>query len=320
MSSVQAFSRAFLKKAQFTPEILYTVFVLIHQDDSNIFKGGHHHENVTGNQEFSGVSRTQFKKNTIQNYRYFLAVFQKQFGRRDVSEVTPDEIMEFLVKITEGLKPSTKKLKYSLLKSLFNFVKNTAVPDLSNPCDSAVLSKTFRVSKLPPWTILERDAVDEFIFKTESPRNRLMLELMARGGMRIGEVLKLKPRDVQDRKLHLPNPKSGRTSEVVFIPQKVADRLRDYIAAENILDDKRIFPMGYTRAREIVKSAGNKIGIDVKPHDLRRHAATYASRSGVPIEIVSKIILRHSNLATTQRYLGKISDTEAMYWIENIYR
>ena len=101
----------------FTPEILYTVFVLIHQDDSKIFKGGHHYENVTGNQEFSGVPRTQFKKNTIQNYRYFLAVFQKQFGRRDVSEVRSDEIMEFLVKITEGLKPSTKKLKYSLLKS-----------------------------------------------------------------------------------------------------------------------------------------------------------------------------------------------------------
>ena len=153
----------------------------------------------------------------------------------------------------------------------FNFVKNTAVPDLSNPCDSTVLAKPFRVSKLPPWTILERDAVDEFIFKTESPRNRLMLELMARGGMRIGEVLKLKPQDVQDRKLHLPNPKSGRASEVVFIPQKVADRLRDYIAAENILDDKRIFPLGYTRAREIVKSAGNKIGIDVKPHDLRNN-------------------------------------------------
>jgi integrase len=30
-----------------------------------------------------------------------------------------------------------------------------------------------------------------------------MLELMARGGMRTGEVLKLKPQDVQDRKLHL---------------------------------------------------------------------------------------------------------------------
>lgn len=77
--------------------------------------------------------------------------------------------MEFLVKITEGQKPSTKKLKYSLLKSLFNFVKSTAMPDLSNPRDALVLAKTFRVSKLQPWTILERDAVDEFIFKTDSP-------------------------------------------------------------------------------------------------------------------------------------------------------
>lgn len=186
--------------------------------------------------------------------------------------------MEFLVKITEGLKPSTKKLKYSLLKSLFNFVKNTVIPDLSNPCDSAVLAKTFRAAKLPPWKILGRDAVDEFIFKTDNLRNRLMLELMARGGMRIGEVLKLKPKDVQDRKLHLPNPKSGRVSEVVFIPQKVADRLREYITGENIQNGDRIFPLGYTRAREIVKNTGLKIGIDVKPHDLRRHAATYASR------------------------------------------
>jgi integrase len=146
-------------------------------------------------------------------------------------------------------------------------------------CNSAVLSKTFRVVKLPPWTILERDAVDEFIFQMENSRNRLMLELMARGGMRIGEVLKLKPQDVQDRKLHLSNPKSGRESEIVVIPQKLADRLRDYIAAKNIQNNERIFPLGYAHALEIVKNARKKNGIDLKPHDLRRHAARYASRS-----------------------------------------
>jgi len=57
----------------------------------------------------------------------------------------------------------------------------------------------------------------------------------------------------------------------------------------------------------------------ILPHDLRRHAATYASRSGVPIEIVSKVILRHSNLSTTERYLGKIRDVEAMKWIDTLY-
>ena len=69
----------------------------------------------------------------------------------------------------------------------------------------------------------------------------------------------------------------------------------------------------------MVKKAGDIVGIHLRPHDLRRHAATYASRSGVPMEIVSKVILRHANLSTTQMYLGRVSDTEAIRWIENIY-
>ena len=79
-------------------------------------------------------------------------------------------------------------------------------------------------------------------------------------------------------------------------------------------------PITYSAARVIVKQAGRVVGIDVKTHDLRRHAATYASRSGTPIEIVSKVILRHANLSTTQRYLGNVSDTEAVRWIENLYK
>jgi integrase/recombinase XerD len=67
----------------------------------------------------------------------------------------------------------------------------------------------------------------------------------------------------------------------------------------------------------VIKS-GKLVGIKLRSHDLRRHSATFASRSGVPIEIVSKVILRHANLSTTQRYLGTISDVEAIRWIENI--
>ena len=146
-----------------------------------------------------------------------------------------------------------------------------------------------------------------------------MLELMARGGMRIGEVLKMRPLDIQGRKIILAAPKSGRESEVAFIPQKVADRLKEYVSESGAEADRRLFPMSYNAARMMVRKAGRLVGIALRPHDLRRHAATFASRSGTPIEIVSKVIMRHAHLSTTQRYLGKVTEGEAMRWIENLY-
>lgn len=96
-------------------------------------------------------------------------------------------------------------------------------------------------------------------------------------------------------------------------------RLNEYVATFGINSAERIFPISYTAAWMIVKKAGKIIAVDLRPHDLRRHAATYASRSGTPLEIVSKIILRHADLSTPQRYLGKVNDSEAVRWIENLH-
>ncbi|WP_163341113.1 site-specific integrase [Desulfopila sp. IMCC35008] len=146
-----------------------------------------------------------------------------------------------------------------------------------------------------------------------------MLELMARGGMRIGEVLNLKPADIQIRTLAVQNPKSGRVGEKVYVPRKLLLRLNDYVRANNFNGGERIFQISYVAAWSMVKKAGKLVDIELRPHDLRRYAATYASRSGTPIEIVSKVILRHADLSTTQRYLGKVNDSEAIRWIETLY-
>ena len=89
-----------------------------------------------------------------------------------------------------------------------------------------MLRKLFRPREIHRWDILEKEMVDENIFRTLNNRNLLMLEMMARGGLRIGEVLKLRAGDIQDRKLLLRDPKSGRGVEFAFIPQKVADWVR----------------------------------------------------------------------------------------------
>jgi len=267
----------------------------------------------------AGVSQSTFKKNTIKTYHSILSKLAALFGERDLTSLTPEEVLSFLTTINQGTKPLTKHTRYSQLTAFFNFVTQNLDPDFRNPCNAPMLRKLYRSSGPIRWKILEKELMDEIIFRTTKSRNRLILELMARGGMRIGEVLKLTSDDIEDRKLTLRGPKSGKEQEIVFIPQKVADRLKEYITNKGIRPDQRIFPISYTAGREVVNKAGKVVGIHLRPHDLRRHAATYASRSGVPIEIVSKVILRHANLSTTQRYLGTVSDIEAMRWIDNLY-
>jgi integrase len=243
--------------------------------------------------------RANSSKNTIRAYKELLERFCHENGEKDLQELTFDEVLDFLNSITEGKKPQTRKTRFSHLTSFFNFTKNNIDQSFQNPCDSPIMKKMFKAKALAAWDI--------------------MLERMARGGMRIGEVLKLTPRNVNGRKLIIRDPKSGREKEFIFIPQKIADRLKDYIRENGFQPEERIFPICYETARSMAKKAGDVVGIHLRPHDLRRHAATFASRSGVPLEIVSKIILRHANLSTTQLYLGKISDVEAIRWIENIH-
>jgi integrase len=248
-----------------------------------------------------------------------LAKFGAHFPDRELDSISSEEILSFLTGLNDACKQVTKHTRFAYLKALFNFIHNNLDAQLQNPCDNLMLKKLFRPGKLTQWQIHEKDVIDEIIFRTPKVRNRLMLELMARGGMRVGEVLKLTALDVDDQKLTIRNPKSGKSTEVVFIPKKLADRLKDYVKARGAAGGQRIFPITYTAARVMVKKAGALVGVHLRPHDLRRHAATYASRSGVPVEIVSKVILRHANLSTTQRYLGKVSDVEAVRWVENLY-
>ncbi len=259
------------------------------------------------------------RPNTLANYGFLLGKFGNTYNDRAIDSISTEEIITFLANITEGRKQNTKRSRYTSLSAFFNLIINTIQPEMSNPCLSPAVKTLFHKPKISHWVIFDKDTVDEAIFRTLNIRNRLILELMARGGMRISEVLGLKPTDIDGQKLLLHIPKSGREQEIVFIPKKLSSRLLDYVRDAPILFDQRIFPITYAGARKMVVKVGNMVGIKLRLHDLRRHAATYASRSGVPLEIVSKVILRHADLSTTQRYLGKVSDHEAIRWVESLH-
>ena len=172
--------------------------------------------------------KSHSKENSIRAYTMILSKFCEEFGAENLEDITTEKVLSFLNHITEGRKRETKRTRYSHLLAFFNFIKNNTDQDFRNPCDTPMLKKLFRSRPSYNWDIIEKETVDEIIFRTSKPRNRLILELMARGGMRISEVLKLTPSDINDRRLTLRDPKSGREQEFIFIPQRLAGRLNTF--------------------------------------------------------------------------------------------
>jgi hypothetical protein len=59
--------------------------------------------------------------------------------------------------------------------------------------------------------------------------------------------------------------------EIVFIPQKITECLKEYKARKGIGGDQRIFPISYPAGREVMNEAGKVVGIHLrplKPHSL----------------------------------------------------
>ncbi len=121
-----------------------------------------------------------------------LTKFESHFKDRELVSISPDEVLSFLTALTDGRKQSTKHSRYAALSAFFSLIQDALDPQLQNPCKTSMLKKLSRPAKAPNWKILEKETVDEVIFRTSKPRNRIILELMARSGMGIGAVLGLR--------------------------------------------------------------------------------------------------------------------------------
>jgi integrase len=261
---------------------------------------------------FSYHQKRSLKAKSINSYNYILKQFEAVFTDRDFESICTDEVRQFLEEQTANYARATRRLRYAQIKTFFNFIIDKYDLNIKNPCSSSSLSKAFGTSTQRSRKILSKEAVDEMIYNAETLRDRLMLELQARCGLRIGELLGLRVYDVADRRLIIREPKSGKESEVAFMPEQIANRLDEYIKSQNLSANALIFPISYSTARTLIRGIAKRTNLEMTPHDIRRHSATYASRNGVPLEIVSKVFLRHRDLKTTQIYLGRVSETEDM--------
>lgn len=142
---------------------------------------------------FRYYQQSNRRKRTRESYRFLLQRLEFLLGTRELDSIKPDEIYHFLESILGESAKSTRRLRYAQLKAFFNFIIEKCYPDLRNPCHAPLLSKTYRMPRQVPRTILEKELVDEMIYNTKDPRNRLMLELQARCGLRCQHQSSLSP-------------------------------------------------------------------------------------------------------------------------------
>jgi site-specific recombinase XerD len=159
-------------------------------------------------------------------------------------------------------------------------------------------------------------------------RNRALLVLLYRSGLRISEALALKPSDV-DLKRHTARVLHGKGDKATvrgFHPS-ATDALarwtdtRKGLPLRNgslfcTLDGK---PLSERYVRNLLHRLAASAGIEkrVHPHGLRHTFADELRANGVDVVVISKL-LGHSSIAVTSRYLDHLTNHQAGTALEGV--
>ena len=117
---------------------------------------------------FEYHQRSDLKERMVQSYHPFLHRFETRFADRSFDSITPDEIYQFLERLTEELSKSTHRLRYAELKAFCNFLIEKFNLNLRNPCNALLLAKAFKTPRPVARRILDRETVEELIYKAKT--------------------------------------------------------------------------------------------------------------------------------------------------------
>jgi integrase/recombinase XerD len=157
-------------------------------------------------------------------------------------------------------------------------------------------------------------------------RNRALLWLLYRSGLRISEALALKPSSV-DLAAHTARVLHGKGDKATvrgFHPSAddALARWLDRRAALGLRNGPLFCTLDGGQlsdryVRDLLKRLAAKANIDkrVHPHGLRHTYADELEKAGLPVSVISKL-LGHSSVAVTSRYLEHLTNGDAIAALE----
>jgi integrase/recombinase XerD len=163
---------------------------------------------------------------------------------------------------------------------------------------------------------LDRDQVNAMLDAAAIANHRdfLLIQVLWRTGVRVSELINIRPRDVEwsNQVINITKAKRGKQRRVL-LDEDTLKMLSDYVLAQKIQEDQPIFGLTRRHIGRIVKKYGNAIGAQVHPHTLRHSFAIHLVRSGMDLRRL-QLLLGHSSLNMTQIYLQfKDDDIREVY-------
>jgi len=156
-------------------------------------------------------------------------------------------------------------------------------------------------------------------------RNRAMIMFMYRSGLRVSEIVRMRPADLNQATHSVRVLGKGRNGGKVTVRgyhPTADDALARWLDTRRHLGIKPAAPVFTTLAggplhtqyaRNMLRQRAVKAGIAkrVHPHGLRHTYAAELHQHGVPAATISKL-LGHSSIAVTARYLDHLTNKEAV--------
>ena len=266
---------------------------------------------------------------TIRNYEKQLSYFMRYLkeGQRikELEELKPVHIKQFIAMLQE------KKKKPSYINNLLKAIKVICRYAYEEGyCPELITKKVKNVKE--PKVLIHTFSDDEIVRMIQyydgadylSVRNRLMLMMLFDTGLRISEIIDMKPEQIQQGYFNIYG--KGRKERVV--PQNAIvckwmmkyDRVREayfeYKEAENFYflskNGKRLTAEAVNK---FMKKAAKNVGINplvrVSPHTARHTFAHQELKNGLDLYSLSRL-LGHESVSITQRYLEAIRDDQIL--------
>jgi integrase/recombinase XerD len=259
---------------------------------------------------FRHMYRRNFRPKTYVSNLTAIQVFLtvvKDSGKNSLEEITKQDIETFIEHEQDrGLMLSTVRTRLHCANAFLGYLIETGV------VSADVLARRIRLKKpeaLP--RAMDPDDIKQLLFVIDNPRDRAMITVLLRTGMRIGELLGTKMKDLhlKDRRIDIYEGEKNRIGRVVYLSDDAMAALKAWLKIRNIEHEFLFYAQGrkrmaYSSARYIFEKYLTKAVLTHKGYSLHALRHTFASEllnAGMRIECLQPL-MGHTSLDVTRRY------------------